>query len=87
MTDYNGAPFDDADLDRLIGESVVTAEDVAEGEERGPLVEQWQRYTLADAYKPRPPRRYLVDGLLPVPSLSIVFGGPGSLKSRSEERV
>ena len=25
MTDYNGAPFDDADLDRLIGESVVTA--------------------------------------------------------------
>lgn len=82
MTDFSGAPtFDDDDLDRLVAESVVTAETLAAQEERGPLVEQWPRRTLADAYAPRPPRRFLIDGLLPVPSLSIVFGGPGSLKS------
>src|SRR5262245_61831591 len=30
----------------------------------------WPLYTLADAYRPRPPLRYLVDGLFPLPSLS-----------------
>ena len=73
--------FGDAELAELIDGSIVTAADVAEAEERGTLVEQWPRFTLADAYKPRPPRRFLIDGLLPTPSLSIVFGGPGSLKS------
>ncbi len=83
MTDYaSGAPsFDDVDLERLINENVITAGEAAAEEERGPLVDQWKRFTLADAYKPRPPRRFLIDGFLPVPSLSIVFGGPGSLKS------
>jgi transcriptional regulator with XRE-family HTH domain len=43
--------------------------------------EGWQVYTLADAYKPRPKLRYVVDGLFPLPSLSIVYGAPGTLKS------
>lgn len=79
---FDGAsPFNDADLDRLIEENVFTAADAALKEEAGELVEQWPQRTLADAYQTRPPRRFLVDGLIPIPSLSIVFGGPGSLKS------
>lgn len=37
--------------------------------------------TLADACKPKPPREYIVDGLFPLPSLSIVYGSPGNLKT------
>lgn len=49
--------------------------------EAGELFRNWKLRSLADAYRPRPPLYYLVDGLLPAPSLSIVYGGPGSLKS------
>lgn len=45
----------------------------------GPLPRPW--FTLADAYKPRPPLRYCVDGLLPEGSLSVVYGAPGTLKT------
>jgi hypothetical protein len=41
----------------------------------------WQIYTLAEAYKPRPPLQYIVSGLLPLPSLSAGYGSPGTLKS------
>ena len=41
----------------------------------------WEVFTLADAYKPRPPRVYAVSGLFPLPSLSIVYGAPGTFKS------
>lgn len=41
----------------------------------------WQIRTAVDALQDVPPLEYLVDQLLPVPSLSIVYGGPGSLKS------
>lgn len=40
-----------------------------------------QRRTLANAYAPRPPRIFLVNGVLALPSLSIVYGAPGTLKS------
>lgn len=43
--------------------------------------EGWQLYTLVDAYKPRPPPIYVVAGLFPLPSLSIVYGAPGTIKS------
>jgi AAA domain len=43
--------------------------------------EGWQVYTLADAYQPRPPVEYVVEGLFPLPSLSIVYGAAGTLKS------
>lgn len=49
--------------------------------EAGELFQSWKLRTLADAYAPRPPLQFLVDGLLPYPSLSIVYGSPGSLKS------
>lgn len=41
----------------------------------------WKIRTLEDAYKPRPPIKYIVDGLIEAPSLNIVYGAPGSLKS------
>lgn len=49
------------------------------GDEAEP--EGWQLFTLADAYAPRPPTRYVVEDLFPLPSLSVVYGPPGSLKS------
>lgn len=69
----------------LNGVGIITPEDreaereAAARAER--LVGRWQVYTLEDAYQERDPIRFLVDGLLPYPSLSIVYGGPGSLKS------
>jgi len=45
------------------------------------LLGDWQIFTPADAYKPRDPLPYLVADVLFYPSLSIVYGGPGSLKS------
>lgn len=41
----------------------------------------WQIFTPADAYKPRDPLPYLIADVLFYPSLSIIYGGPGSLKS------
>lgn len=41
----------------------------------------WHVYTLADAYAPRPPVQYIVAGLFPLPSLSIVYAPPGCFKT------
>lgn len=43
----------------------------------------WQSYrrTLVDAYRPRPPIQYVVSDLFSLPSLNIVYGPPGCLKS------
>ena len=41
----------------------------------------WTFSTLQDAYNPRPPMRWAVTGLFQIPSLSVVYGAPGSFKS------
>jgi hypothetical protein len=41
----------------------------------------WQAFTLADAYLERPPVEYIAAGLFALPSLNIVYGAPGTLKS------
>jgi len=46
-----------------------------------PPPDPWVLYTLRDAYKPRPPLLYLVEGLVTVPSVCMTYGAPGSLKS------
>lgn len=46
-----------------------------------PPADPWQAYTLADAYAERPPLEYLAGNLFQLPSLSIVYGAPGTLKS------
>lgn len=67
----NGAGFSQED---------IAAEEEAKARAER-LVGKWRLRSLADAYQERPPLQFLVDGLLPCPSLSIVYGGPGSLKS------
>lgn len=42
---------------------------------------EWEWRTLADAYKPKPPREYVIENLLPLPSLTVIFGNPGDLKT------
>ncbi|ABC76490.1 AAA family ATPase [Syntrophus aciditrophicus] len=44
-------------------------------------LDTWEFRTLADAFKPRPPLQYAITGLFTLPSLTIVFGAPGTLKS------
>ncbi len=68
-------PNDEFDPDELLKEANLQIPDAGE------IVRQWKIRTLTDAYRIRPPLQFLVDGLLPTPSLSIVYGGPGSLKS------
>lgn len=69
----------------LNGAGLIAPEDLEaerEAEARAErIVGKWKIRSLADAYQEREPLRFLVDGLLPCPSLSIVYGGPGSLKS------
>jgi RecA-family ATPase len=86
MTERVGgaSPFDDADLDRLIEENVFTGADAQQPAlvpDEYDLKARWLPFTLSDAYKETSPTEFLIDGLLPIPSLSIVYGGPGSLKS------
>jgi hypothetical protein len=41
----------------------------------------WKMFTLADAYSERPPVQYVAKGIFKLPSLNIVYGPPGCLKS------
>ncbi len=41
----------------------------------------WTLYTLTDAFAPRKRVDYAVEGLFSLPSVSIVYGAPGTLKS------
>jgi len=41
----------------------------------------WTPFYIADAYQERPPVEYIAAGLFPLPSLNIVYGAPGCLKS------
>ncbi|NJC97882.1 MAG: AAA family ATPase [Anaerolineae bacterium] len=41
----------------------------------------WTKFTMADAYQERTPVKYAVDGIIELPSVNIVYGAPGALKS------
>jgi len=41
----------------------------------------WRWLTLVDAYAERPEREYVVEKLLPLPSLTAIYGAPGGLKT------
>ena len=69
------------DLASLVNGHYLDAEQNAETDGKDPFCDQWEIFGLADAYAEREPWRYLVDGLLPYPSLNACYGGPGSLKS------
>lgn len=46
-----------------------------------PLLSQWQIHGAGDALERVKPLEWLVQGVLSYPSLNIMYGGPGSLKS------
>lgn len=50
-------------------------------EQDSQFIDPWQAFTLADAYQDRPPMQYIAAGLFSLPSLNIVYGAPGTLKS------
>jgi len=68
------------DVDTIVNESRVTL-DEPNNELKPALAKLWKLRTLKDAYKPRDPLQYVIDGLFSLPSLNIVYGAPGSLKS------
>ena len=68
---YSGSGID-ADIVEELGK-------VAGGEESP--APSWSIKTVGDVYKERKPTRYLIDGILPKPSLNVWFGAPGSKKS------
>ena len=43
--------------------------------------DDWQVRTLADAYRKRPASEYIIEGLFPAPSVSLVIGPSGGMKS------
>ena len=65
---------EDRSVEELLEEAIVKDAPPA-------LLEKWSLRTLADAYQPRPPIEYVVYGVFALPSLNIVYGAPGSLKS------
>ena len=78
--------FSEDDFDRLVDANIVAgagggASDADVDEDRPSKLDgKWQPETLADAYADDSPIEFIVDGLLSVPSLSIIYGGPGTLK-------
>lgn len=87
---------DGADLQNLLtksiadGESKGRARDFEKASEimaerrkpQPPVVTQtWRGFTLTDAYAHHAPPEYLLDGIFELPSLNIVYGASGSLKS------
>jgi hypothetical protein len=50
-------------------------------EETTKIKDSWQAYSLVDAYKPRPPAEYIAGRMFRLPSLNIVYGAPGVMKS------
>ena len=54
---------------------------VAQQEPPVASADPWQVFTLVDAYQERPPVEYIAQGLFALPSLNIVYGAPGTLKS------
>lgn len=76
--------FEDSFQEQATSEEAPTSEEPPQESQPEPEETEdngWEVFTLADAYAPRPPIEYIVNKLIPLPSLSIFFGAPGALKS------
>ena len=78
MADFS---LDAEDFEALVNQATGTVPDDDPAKDAGELYGKWVPETLADAYADDSPIEFLVDGLIPIPSLSIIYGGPGTLKS------
>lgn len=63
------------DLDRL------TRADPAINLEEVEVRDNWQFFSLEEAYQPLPPLEWVIEGIIARPSISIFFGQPKSMKS------
>ena len=87
QTEYNPAVIkavrslitQDANFQREFNYLALHPELIPNGHD--PAADPWQVFTLADAYLDRPPIEYIAAGLFPLPSLNIVYGAPGTMKS------
>lgn len=50
-------------------------------ETRPEFIDPWTPYTLIDAYRERTPIEYVAKGIFKLPSVNIIYGAPGCLKS------
>jgi hypothetical protein len=62
-------------------ERVQALKDLLGNNTNGKFEDDWRCFTLEDAYQERPLLEYVVEGLFPLPSLSIPYGAPGHLKT------
>ena len=70
-----------AELDSLLAEATDSVAAAERAKASGNTWNAWKWRGYADAFQPRDPLYYLVDGLLAAPSLNIWYGPPGSMKS------
>lgn len=66
---------------QTLAELAAWIDSVAKGAPVDNQLPGWNIRTAEHALEPKEPQRYLIDQVLPYPSLSIVYGGPGTLKS------
>jgi hypothetical protein len=67
--------------DAIVDQFEKEVNETIAGEKPGVLRGKWQLRTMVNAYEDRPPVEFVVDEFFSIPSLNIVYGAPGSLKS------
>jgi hypothetical protein len=71
----------DFDVEAALDSAALAVDAEIKKADAGVLGKAWQVRSFRDAFQPRPPLLYVVDGLLAAPSLNIFYGAPGSMKS------
>jgi hypothetical protein len=79
ISNLGSAVYDNGHFETALNESIEILTRIKMGGPDAAL--PWDIYTLADAYKERAPLVYVVNELFCLPSLNIVYGVPGCLKS------
>jgi len=77
LPQYPTCPLDDLDAIPLWLNATFGAKNASGGID----VLGWQVYNLREAFKPRPPLQYLIEGTYYLPSLNCVYAPPGTLKT------
>lgn len=82
LTNLLAAPSTDgAEGTTATGEHSDEGSETTQSADAGTLAQAWTIEGMGEALRPQPPLEYVVEGLVTAPSLSILYGGPGSLKS------
>jgi hypothetical protein len=73
--------FDEGELSPITLDKAQRSLDSLRRSSNAGALSDWKFHTLTDAYAERSPAQHLVSGLIVLPSLVILFGAPGTLKS------